>query len=1376
MGNDAETTGGSLVGIDAGSKTIKVVVLDEEGALRYSVYRRHRANIRETTLEILHDLVWRYGDIEGTVAVTGSAGIELSEMLGLPFVQEVVATTHMVQTAIPDADALIELGGEDAKIVYLSGGLEQRMNASCAGGTGGFIDTIAFMLGIRTQAISSLAMGSSRIYPIASRCAVFAQTDVRPLLYSGAKKADIAASALEAVVKQTISGLACGRPVSGKAVFLGGPLEHIPDLVIRFRRALGLTHKTGIKPHDAHLFTAMGTALLGPRLLGQREGPRCFSLADLEGRLAEAPPVQNQLPTLPPLFSDDAERAAFKERHRAHTTPRKPLSECEGPLYLGIDAGSTTVKLAVVDGDETLVYSDYQPTQGDALKATGEMLGRLYRALPHVHTGHSFAWIAHATATGYGEDLLQAAFGIDSGMVETVAHLRAARHLYPATDFILDIGGQDMKALWIRDGRIANAVLNEACSSGCGSFIEGTAYSLRLSPYTFADLALCATAPIDLGMKCTVFMTSRVRHAQKIGIPYADIAAGLAYSVVKNALFKIIGMNNIDELGKNVVVQGGAFMSDAVLRAFELISGVSVIRPDIAHIMGAYGAALTAAARAREGDAAAAGAAAGGGTAAGCGAVSTLVGPEGLAALKPVKRVQRCPGCTNACLLAVMEFEGGAGAEAAGGAEVAEAAGTGAGGAAGAGRRRRSVSGNRCPRAFSFLEPGGRGTDRGRPGRPPNLYGLEQKLLARYARQTAPAKGANAEVYVGIPPALNLYESLPFWHTLLTRLGLSVVLPASARREGPGGYAGAPARERVPGPPVASAYGSGLETVPSESVCFPAKTVHLQVAELIAADVDAVFMPLFARGSRCPVSSGYASVLAGNIPPIASGEVALVSPVLNAVRPEKIGRSAHDKAALLAALGGLPGLKAPWSDEAFEGAFAEALEEQSRFQATLNRARTHAFTWMKAQGRRGIVLAGRPYHVDAALCHGIDTLLVELGFAVLSPTVLRPLGGKGAAGGLPGSDWRPALPLTRLADFVGIRPDLDLVCLYSFGCGFDALSLEPARAALEAAGKAFTAFKVDDIVDLAHIRIRLRTLAETIEEHSRDAARPEPCDRPCDKGPYKVSRVTPYTAPCHTAHPETLRLGELQPEDVERARASVNHDICFTVSSLAGGAINLLERNPSATCLRVPRVCQGCLLDGLPGLIKSALGWAPEIIWEDEWAGQGSDNGTQGPEGPQRQEGRPARPQADSATRPQRRGEPQGEGPQGPKGSQGQDRPRIGILGNALLCFDGHANHHVRDLIAELGCEAVFPPEQALFTDDVRYINQIEAFSAQGIHDIVYLQAFGCLKGHIESRGALRDLQKRFPSLRLTIVDFDHDISALNQENRIRLALAAAGV
>ncbi|RDB61758.1 hypothetical protein C1878_10135 [Gordonibacter sp. 28C] len=1273
------------IGIDAGSKTIKVVVVDEDDAVVHSVYRRHRSDIRTTLAGVLHDMAWRFGNLRGHVAVTGSAGIALAELLGLPFVQEVVATTRAVRESYPEADAFIELGGEDAKVVYLTGGLEQRMNATCAGGTGGFIDTIAFMIGARMSDMSGLALGANRIYPIASRCAVFAQTDVRPLLNAGARTADIAASALEAVVRQTLGGLACGRPLKGTIVFLGGPLEYIPNLVHRFRRALGLTRETGVKPPNAHLFTARGAALTAREAADDGTPPRTASLTELERQVRNADDPSDDLDHLPPLFADAAERAEFEERHAAERMPRTRLFDCEGPLYLGLDAGSTTVKCALVDGAGRLVHSDYRPVEGDVLKTATVMLGDMYRVLPRSYgKAEALVHIAHATVTGYGEDLLRAALGIDSGVVETTAHVRAARAFRPGASFVLDIGGQDMKAIWVRDGLVSDAVLNEACSSGCGSFVEGTAHTLHMSPVRFSEAALGARNPVDLGTKCTVFMTSRVRHAQKIGAPAADIAAGIAYSVVQNALYRIIGRDKVAGMGGTVVVQGGAFKSDAVLRAFELVAGVRAVRPDTAHLMGAIGAALTARDRAL----------AGGGEA----RRSSLVDAARLSALAPRRAAVRCGGCGCACALTVVEFEGS----------------------------RRFVSGNRCERAHAFLDGAlaGAGPQKGRrseaPRRAPNVVALERKLLARCG--DAEGAGPRAEVRVGLMDALNAYENLPFWHALLRELGFSVLVPQ--RKEG-------------------SAAEEGLETIPSESVCQPAKVAHARLYDLARRGAGAVLMPRFERGSRCPVSSCYADAVADSVPLVRTGALVLAAPTLGAVRPERIVRSDADRAALLASLGRLAPEEAPLGEGELERALEAALTAQRAFEAVVARATEQALSWVHAaSGRHGVVLAGRPYHVDAELSHEVDGVVERLGFAVVPPLGLAGRL-RGAREGIsdakeaasPGRalvspPWRPAKHLAGLARFAAADPALELVCLRSFGCGYDAVAADEARDVLEAAHRSFTVLKIDDIVDTAHIRIRLRTLAEAVE--ARDLRR-DIAFVPSEA----AGRADAPGKPKGSASVAVPLLGRIERADLERARGGVNPDVCHTVAALAGRAARLAEADPSLGRVSVPRVCERCLLDALPRLVERACGRAVGIEWEDAWpAGLGA----------------PAT-KADPAD---------------------DDRPHIGILGNALLCFDAYLNDGLAASVERLGCRAVLPDPANLFVDDVRYDAQLDAFEAAGVDHVVYLQSFGCLKGHVQARGALHEAARRHPGMPVTVVDYDPEASALNRENRVRLAVAAA--
>lgn len=1305
-------------GIDAGSKTVKVVIVDEDGTVVNSIYRRHLSNIRETLVDILHNLVWRYGDLPGKATVTGSAGIALAEMLKLPFVQEVLATERAVRELYPDADAVIELGGEDAKVMYLSGSPEQRMNATCAGGTGGFIDSIAFMLGVRTSDMSRLAGGASRIYPIASRCAVFAQTDVRPLLNAGAKKSDIAASALEAVVRQTITGLACGRPIEGKVIFLGGPLQFIPDLVRRFQIGLGLKRGEGIRPRWAHIFTAHGAALYA----GELPESKPTSLGQLEERIRQADAPEDDLTRLEPLFATDEEREAFKKRHARVDFPRKRLFDCKGPLYLGIDAGSTTVKMAVIDDAGNLVYSCYTPVQGDALATATDELLDFERSLPHVYgTDKTTAWVAHATATGYGEDLLCAALGIDSGIVETTAHALATMELVPDATFVLDIGGQDMKALWIKNGMVANAILNEACSSGCGSFIEGTAHSLHLSPYAFNDAALTSEHPVDLGTKCTVFMSSRVKHAQKIGASVNDLAAGIAYSVVKNALFRIIGAERIDSLGPKIVVQGGAFKSDAVLRAFEKICSVEVIRPESAHLMGAIGAALIARERAHDAMGKA-------GDSLDAAPRSTMISAHELESLSVERFSSRCPGCSNACLLAIADFGNG----------------------------RRFISGNKCSNAndFEFSRNGdpkaraeGTNTVEGhgqhsRPLQAPNAIAVEQRLLQSVG--SVAQGGARGTRSIGIMNCFETYEYAPFWRTLFAELEFSVVMPDDARG--------------------ASFEQAALATVPAEGACFPAKIAHMRAFDLMNAGADTIFMPRFNRIGRCAVSCEYADALADAVPAFEQGEVRLSRPHLSSFKVARIAKDEDDLSTLFSEVGSFCPDGAPLSREEFDHALEKALTSQREFFDAIARANGKVIDWLAEDAQRhAIVVAGRPYHTDPRLMRGIDTMLTKLGFAILCPTssdtwaTRRPHDPNCPP-------WKPGKHLARLARFAAENPQVDLVCLQSFGCGYDALSLEDARDILEAAGKPFTALKIDDLSDKAHLNIRLRTLAEGIESMSRRGGNAQESsatssseagectiDLPVTSKATAAAHIekvstaagsvtgsvgTPEPAGCSPEHVPNVMSEGISAVDAQVAQRQVPGDVCFTAAALIARTLRIVEENPQFKALRIPLVCNRCLLDGLAHTVWRLNGSCPEIIEEEYWS-------------------QPI------------------EKPTTPKEKDAR-RVLVGIVGNPLLCFDAFMNDSILKLLERLGCDVAMPDPDKLFCEDVRYLDQLDEFSRKKVDCVIYLQSFGCMKAHVHARGFAHEYARRYPDMPITVIDYDPESSALNRENRIRLAVEAA--
>ena len=1305
-------------GIDAGSKTVKVVILGEDGTPLHSVYRRHLSNIRETLTDILHNLAWRYGDLHGYAAVTGSAGIALSGMLGLPFVQEVTSTMRAVEETYPETDAVIELGGEDAKVMYLSGNPEQRMNATCAGGTGGFIDTIAFMLGVRSSEMSRLAGGANRIYPIASRCAVFAQTDVRPLLNSGAKRSDIAASALEAVARQTITGLACGRPVSGTVLFLGGPFEHIPELSRRFRVALGLKRGCGIKPRYAHLFTARGAAIYA----GESEGNVEVSLKELEARIRSAEDPEDDLVRLEPLFASDKEREAFEARHRSVGFPKKRLFDAKGPLYVGIDAGSTTVKMAVVDEDKNLVYSSYKPVCGDALATAIDMLAEFRQAMPHAYASNqSPAWIAHSTATGYGEELLRAALGVDSGIVETTAHVRAALELVPDATFVFDIGGQDMKALWIRNGMISNAILNEACSSGCGSFIEGTAHSLKTTPYAFCEAALQANSPVDLGTKCTVFMTSRIRHAQKIGASTPDLAAGIAYSVVKNALYRIIGAERVDTLGDKIVVQGGAFKSDAVLRAFEKICGVEATRPDTAHLMGAIGSALVARERAH--------------AQAKHGAItenvaSTLLQADELLAFDVKRFSARCPGCANSCPLSIADFGDG----------------------------RRLVSGNRCPKAEGFDYAPNQESEP-RPAKTttsnsaltalsssrsqhdaPNAIAVEQGVLERFGDLTA--SGRRGSRRIGIMNCFETYEYLPFWHALFECLGFSIVVPDDARGE--------------------KYEQDALATVPAEGVCFPAKMAHMRLFDLIGAGADAVFMPHFDRMGRCAVSCEYALALADAVPAFANGKAILCSPKLHSFKASRIANDPDDVDEIYRTLAELCPPDAPLKRDELDTAIREAYRIQEQAFSRIERANERVISWLEeGKGNHAVIVAGRPYHNDPRLMREVDRMLGDLGFGILSPTSLDKWAER-----MPRNSacppWKPGKHLSRLARFAAANNRVDLVCLQSFGCGYDALSLEDARDALETAGKPFTALKIDDLSDKAHIGIRLRTLAESIEFMGKK----EGAESGVQEEEGRARLATPCASPQGSAYgnePQSAKASDdslsasdiwvmeapVTESDVEVARREIPGDVCFTAAAIMAKALRAVRENPRVERLHVPYVCNQCLLDGLGHTIGRLCETCPEIVWEHSLEKR-----------TEKRSGCIERPS--------------GKDVENEVAKRGDAAVRVGIVGNPLLCFDAFMNDGIVELLHSLGCEVAMPEAARLFVEDVRYLDQFEAFARGDVDCVIYLQSFGCMKAHVRARGFLREYGRRWPDMPVTVVDYDPESSALNRENRIRLAVETA--
>ncbi|WP_165247950.1 2-hydroxyacyl-CoA dehydratase [Adlercreutzia sp. ZJ141] len=1028
------------IGIDVGSTTVKLAILDNNNQVRWAVYRRHHADVRATIVEVLSEAAVEYGDEPMTIAITGSGGLLLAQWLGIEFVQEVIASKTAVETFIPKTDVAIELGGEDAKIIYFDQGIEQRMNGTCAGGTGAFIDQMAALLDTDAGGLNELAQSHTTIYPIASRCGVFAKTDVQPLLNEGARKEDIAASIFQSVVTQTISGLACGRPIRGNVAFLGGPLQYLPELRRRFYETLNLDDDHIIVPENAHLFVASGCAIAG----AASDMARAERLSDVLERLKNLGDVQgSEVVRLAPLFANEEELAEFNERHATECVKRGSLMDYTGMAYLGIDAGSTTFKAALIGEEGELLWSTYVSNKGDVLGCAKRAIADLYNELPvNAVTGEALVEIGHATVTGYGEGLLLEALRVDSGEIETVAHLRGAQEMLPGVEFILDIGGQDMKCLRVKDGVIDHIMLNEACSSGCGSFIESFASGLNLNVSDFAKTAISAAHPVDLGSRCTVFMNSRVKQAQKEGATVGDIAAGLAISVIKNALFKVIKIRDPRDVGTRVIVQGGTFLNDAVLRAFEQLSEVNAVRPDIAGNMGAYGAALLARDRFRDAYDRACMAAVerGQGPADVEPPITSMLPLAEIESLTPSHRTVRCKGCSNSCLLTVNDF----------------------GRDEQTGKRRRFITGNRCEKGAGVQNEA---------KNVPNLYEYKSKRLFGY-EPLSPEEATRATV--GIPRALSMYENFPFWFTFFTKLGFRVL---------------------VSDPSTKKTYEAGIESMPSESVCYPAKLSHGHVMNLLAKHPDFIWFPCSkwerqedgtaGNHFNCPIVASYAEALRLNIDELRTESVPFLNPWLPYDQKEHLKKRIYVE--LMEAHPELMGASGVPTQEEVDAAVDAAWAEDEAFKADMRTKGEETLAWMEETGTHGIVLAGRPYHNDPEINHAIPELLTSFGLAVLTEDSIAHLGTLQRPIRVV-DQWMYHTRLYAAAKVATERRDLDLIQLNSFGCGLDALTTDQVQEILEAAGKVYTVLKIDEVSNLGAARIRVRSLLAALKDQQDDLA------------------------------------------------------------------------------------------------------------------------------------------------------------------------------------------------------------------------------------------------------------------------------------------------
>ena len=963
------------LGLDIGSTTIKCVVLDDDNKLIYSTYERHLSQITEKISEILSRVRSQIDGVENAaVALSGSAGMGVAQDCGIEFVQEVYATRVAANTFIPGTDVIIELGGEDAKILFLSGGLEVRMNGTCAGGTGAFIDQMATLLNVPLEELDELAKKHEKTYTIASRCGVFAKTDIQPLLNQGARKSDIAESIFNAVVSQTVAGLAQGREIEGQVVYLGGPLTFMSELRNCFDRTLGTK---GICPENSLYYVAFGAALCAENTIDFDEIIEKVKNYRGSGNFAFNPP----------LFENEAEYAEFKVRHAKADVKQKELKGYKGKAYIGMDAGSTTVKGVVLNSDGELLFSKYLPSRGNPVEIIKAFLEEVYSINPDLN-------VVSSAVTGYGEDIIDNAFSVDYGIVETIAHFTAAKYFMPDVEFIIDIGGQDIKCFKIHNGAIDNIFLNEACSSGCGSFLQTFANALGYDIEEFSKLGLFAKRPVDLGSRCTVFMNSSVKQAQKDGATIEDISAGLSLSVVKNALYKVIRASSPDELGKRIVVQGGTFLNDAVLRAFEQEMGVEVVRPNIAGLMGAYGAALYSMRKSKG---------------KGKSSISTK---EQLENFVHEIKVTNCGMCSNNCRLTINSFGGG----------------------------RRFIAGNRCERPVT----------RKAPESGMNIYEYKLALLNEYK----PVEGLRGKL--GIPMGLNMFELYPFWYRFFTELKFEVFKsPFSSRK----------------------LYQRGQQTIPSDTVCFPAKLMHGHIQTLIDEGAKTIFYPCLSYNFdehlgdnhyNCPVVAYYPEVIQNNMKDIK--KVHFIKEYFGIHRPKDFPRKAYERLSFY-----FPDLTL----NEVRIAAKKAYEEQDNYRRKIQTKGDEIIAKAEKEGKKIIVLAGRPYHVDPEINHGIDKLIASFNVAIISEDIVSSKVERFPTHVL--NQWTYHSRLYAAAKYVTTRKDMELVQLVSFGCGVDAITTDEVREILESKNRIYTQIKIDEITNLGAVKIRIRSLLAAID-------------------------------------------------------------------------------------------------------------------------------------------------------------------------------------------------------------------------------------------------------------------------------------------------------
>ena len=1107
------------VGLDVGSTTVKIIVMDKNKNTIYKDYQRHFSDTKNTVCKVLEELLLKYPSNTFTIALTGSGAMSAAKFLGVDFIQEVVSCKRAVEKYIPKTDVVIELGGEDAKIIYFDQSIEQRMNGTCAGGTGAFLDQMASLLHTDTNGLNELAKNYKTIYPIASRCGVFAKTDVQPLINEGAAKEDIAASILQAVVNQTISGLACGRPIRGNVAFLGGPLTYIPELRTRFIETLNLKDDEIIVPEEAHLLVAKGAALDSISSKEITPDELAKKIEDLKKS------HDNTTQPLDPLFKDEAEYNIFKERHDKDKVTKKELNGFEGDCFLGIDAGSTTTKLVLIDNEGNLLYSLYGSNEGNPLKSVMNMLKKLYKELPEKAT------LRFSGVTGYGEKLIQTALNVDLNEIETIAHYTAAKQFQPKVTSIVDIGGQDMKYIRMKNGSIDNIMLNEACSSGCGSFIETFAKSLNIEISDFVEEAIKSKTPVDLGSRCTVFMNSKIKQAQKEGYSVGDISSGLSYSVIKNAIQKVMKVRDVETLGDHIVVQGGTFYNDAVLRAFELIVGKNVVRPDIAGLMGAYGMALLSKEQYEAN--------------LDMEYKSTILKNDELDKLEIKVTHTRCNNCENHCKLTINKFSNG----------------------------QIHVSGNRCEKGAGIIT---------KSKELPNLIQYKYQRLFDYTpleEKDAP-RGT-----IGIPRVLNMYEDYPFWFTFLTNLGFRVIISEKTTRK---------------------TYEKGMESMPSESVCYPAKLSHGHIESLIEQGIKTIFYPCIPYSRKeyekadnhynCPIVISYSEVLKNNVENLKNPEIKFINPFLPFERKNLVKKVLE-----------LDEFKEyNFTKSELNEAAKRAEEEYQKCKNDIRTKGAETVKYIEENNLKGIVLAGRPYHVDPEINHGIDTLITSLGLCVLTEDSVsdkteakRPIRVV--------DQWVYHARLYAAADFVGKHDCLELVQLNSFGCGVDAVTTDQVEEILSSFNKMYTLIKIDEVNNLGAVRIRIRSLIASMKKREQEKLEEANGEYGVNKKIFTKDMRKDYTilmpqmAPIHFELLEAAvqasgynveLLRECTQKTVETGLKYVNNDACYPSILTTGQFIEALQSGKydvNKTAIIMSQTGGGCRATNYIGFIRKAL-------------------------------------------------------------------------------------------------------------------------------------------------------------------------------------------